>query len=83
MSTIRNASILAVAVSMAISGQVNAQRSTTTEIEEVVVTAQKREENMQDVAISMSAMDENALGNPSPLSMTLRACRLIWWSTPF
>jgi len=27
------------------------------EIEEVVVTAQKREENMQDVAISMSAMD--------------------------
>jgi iron complex outermembrane receptor protein len=61
MSTIRNASILAVAVSMAISGQVNAQRSTTTEIEEVVVTAQKREQNMQDVAISMSAMDENAL----------------------
>ena len=61
MSTIRNASILAVAVSMAVSGQVNAQRSTTTEIEEVVVTAQKREENMQDVAISMSAMDANAI----------------------
>ena len=61
MSTIRNASILAVAVSMAISGQVNAQRSTTTEIEEVLVTAQKREENMQDVAISMSAMDANAI----------------------
>ena len=61
MNTIRNASILAVAVSMAISGQVNAQRSTTTEIEEVVVTAQKREESMQDVAISMSAMDANAI----------------------
>ena len=61
MSTIRNASILAVAVSMAVSGQVNAQRSTTTEIEEVVVTAQKREENMQDVAISMSAMDANEI----------------------
>ena len=61
MNTIRNASILAVAVSMAVSGQVNAQRSTTTEIEEVVVTAQKREENMQDVAISMSAMDANAI----------------------
>ena len=61
MSTIRNASILAVAVSMAVSGQVNAQRSTTTEIEEVVVTAQKREENMQDVAISMSAMDANTI----------------------
>ena len=61
MSTIRNASILAVAVSVAISGQVNAQRSTTSEIEEVVVTAQKREENMQDVAISMSAMDANTI----------------------
>ena len=61
MSTIRNASILAVAVSMAVSGQVNAQRSTTSEIEEVVVTAQKREENMQDVAISMSAMDANTI----------------------
>ena len=61
MSTIRKASILAVAVSMAVSGQVNAQRTTTSEIEEVVVTAQKREQNMQDVAISMSAMDENAL----------------------
>lgn len=61
MRMIRNTSILAVAVSMAISAQVQAQRSTTTQIEEVVVTAQKREENMQDVAISMSAMDANAI----------------------
>ena len=61
MSTTRNLSILAVAVSMAISGQVNAQRTTSAQIEEVVVTAQKREENMQDVAISMSAMDANAI----------------------
>ena len=61
MSTTRNLSILAVAVSMAISGQVNAQRTTSAQIEEVVVTAQKREENMQDVAISMSAMDANMI----------------------
>ena len=61
MSTIRNTSILAVAVSMALSGQALAQRSTTAQIEEVVVTAQKREENMQDVAISMSAMDANTI----------------------
>ena len=61
MSMIRNTSVLAVAVSMAISAQVQAQRSTTTEIEEVVVTAQKREENMQDVAISMSAMDASTI----------------------
>ena len=61
MSTIRNASILAVAVSMAISGQVNAQRSTSTEIEEVVVTAQKREQSLQEVPISVSAMDERMI----------------------
>ena len=61
MSTIRNTSILAVAVSMALSGQALAQRSTTAQIEEVVVTAQKREENMQDVAISMYAMDANTI----------------------
>ena len=61
MRTIRNTSILAVAVSMAISGQALAQRSTSAQIEEVVVTAQKREENMQDVAISMSAMDANTI----------------------
>ena len=61
MSTIRQTSILALAVSLAMTAQVHAQRSTTTQIEEVVVTAQKREENMQDVAISMSAMDSNAI----------------------
>ena len=61
MRTIRNTSILAVAVSMALSGQALGQRSTTSQIEEVVVTAQKREENMQDVAISMSAMDANSI----------------------
>ena len=65
MSTIRKTSVLAVALFMAISGQVNAQRSATTQIEEVVVTAQKREENMQDVPISMSAMDESAIEKPS------------------
>ena len=75
MRTIRKASLLAVAVSMAISGQVNAQRSTTTEIEEVLVTAQKREENMQDVAISMSAMDANAIEQSSARTMMrLPAC---------
>ena len=61
MNLIRNASVLAAAVSMAISGQVNAQRSTTTEIEEVVVTAQKREENLQAVPASVSAMDASAI----------------------
>ena len=53
MSTIRNASILAVAVSMAVSGQVNASDQLLRL--KVVVTAQKREQNIRDVAISMSA----------------------------
>ena len=37
---------------------VAADGSPSLEIEEIVVTARKREENMQDVAISMSAMDD-------------------------
>jgi len=61
MSMIRNTSILAVAVSMAISAQVQAQRSTATQIEEVVVTAQKREENLQDVPVAISALDAAAI----------------------
>ncbi|MFM7275683.1 MAG: hypothetical protein ACKO4A_17890, partial [Gammaproteobacteria bacterium] len=34
-----------------------AQREISGQIEEVLVTAQKREENVQDVAISVSVMD--------------------------
>ena len=61
MRMIRNTSILAVAVSMAISAQVQAQRTTATQIEEVVVTAQKREENLQDVPVAISALDAAAI----------------------
>ena len=39
----------------------HAQRTISTSIEEIVVTAQKREENMQDVPSSVSAMDANTL----------------------
>ena len=38
-----------------------AARTISSEIEEIVVTAQKREENIQDVAISMSALDAGAI----------------------
>ena len=61
MSTIRQLSILGLVAFAATSLQVQAQRTTTTQIEEVVVTAQKREENMQDVPIAMSAMDERSI----------------------
>ena len=37
------------------------QRELSTTIEEITVTAQKREENMQDVPIAMSALDELAI----------------------
>ena len=38
-----------------------AQRQISDTLEETVVTAQKREENLQDVAISVSAMDAAAI----------------------
>ena len=38
-----------------------AQRQISTSIDEITVTAQKREENLQDVAISVSAMDAQAI----------------------
>ena len=43
------------------SDKVLAQREISTGIEEIVVTAQKREENLQDVPASVSAMDAAAL----------------------
>ncbi|MEK9655930.1 MAG: Plug domain-containing protein, partial [Halieaceae bacterium] len=36
-------------------------RTTATQIEEVVVTAQKREENLQDVPVAISALDAAAI----------------------
>ena len=38
-----------------------AQREISTQINEVIVTAEKRDKNLQDVALSVSAMDEAAL----------------------
>ena len=43
------------------SDKVLAQREVSTGIEEIVVTAQKREENLQDVHASVSAMDASTL----------------------
>ena len=52
-----SASVVAVSLAGTSAAEVSDERG----IEEVVVTAQKREENMQDVPISMSAMDESAI----------------------
>ena len=48
-------------VGLLLSDKVLAQREISTGIEEIVVTAQKREENLQDVPASVSAMDAAAL----------------------
>ena len=47
--------------SSVISNQAMAQREVSGSIEEVVVTAQKREENLQTVPASVSAMDASAI----------------------
>jgi iron complex outermembrane receptor protein len=47
--------------SSVISNQAMAQREVSGSIEEVVVTAQKREENLQTVPASVSAMDATAI----------------------
>jgi iron complex outermembrane receptor protein len=52
---------MALALAFAFVPNVYAQRTISSEIEEVVVTAQHREENIQDVAISMSALDASAI----------------------
>ena len=42
-------------------GEVAAQRTISTEIDEVIVTAEKREQNVQDVPLAVTAVDETAL----------------------
>ncbi len=57
------------AIVAASSISVHAQTSTSGTLEEIVVTAQKREQNSQDIGISLSAItgdDLNALGAAAP-----------------
>ena len=57
---------LTMAVMLAIAGiglstAASAQREISGQIEEVVVTAQHREQNLQDVPVSVTALDESAI----------------------
>lgn len=50
--------ISSISVSLALgAGSANAQRQISGQLEEVIVTAQKREQNLQDVPVSVSALD--------------------------
>ena len=54
--TLERLSTLTLAVSLALSANASAQQ-----LEEVVVTAEKREESLQDVSISVTAFNEEIL----------------------
>ena len=58
---LKNLAPIALAVAVAVVPNVYAERTIPSEIEATVVTARHREENIQDVAISMSALDASAI----------------------
>ena len=76
---------LAASLSLTIgSGDASAQRKISGQLEEVIVTAQKREQNLQDVPVSVSALDAAMIERPShEILLTSRAWFLTWVSTPY
>ena len=54
-------SFLALFLGLSVAANVLAERQISTEIDEVIVTAEKREQNIQDVPVAVSAMDAEAL----------------------
>src|ERR1043165_3009475 len=59
----------AIVACLASAGASQAQEATTTFLEEIVVTAQKRVEKLQDVPISVTVVDEKQLDNQSVYSI--------------
>ena len=53
--------VLPLVLGVAVASDALAQRQISGQLEEVIVTAEKREQNLQDVALSVSALDEAAL----------------------
>ena len=53
--------LLPMVAAVAFATNAHAQRTISAQLEEVIVTAEKREKNMQDVAISVSAIDAKAI----------------------
>lgn len=72
-----------VAFALAASGPAGAQ-----EIEEIVITAQKREQSLQDVGISVSALgadqlDQLGISNTTDIAQQIPALRLSAWTPAF
>ena len=53
--------VLPLVLGVSVASDALAQRQISGQLEEVIVTAEKREQNLQDVALSVSALDEAAL----------------------
>jgi iron complex outermembrane receptor protein len=53
--------VLPLVLGVAMASDALAQRQISGQLEEVIVTAEKREQNLQDVALSVSALDEAGL----------------------
>ncbi len=53
--------VLPLVLGVAVASDALAQRQISGQLEEVIVTAEKREQNLQDVALSVSALDEAGL----------------------
>ncbi len=72
---VRNSTLVASGVALALT--VSGLRAQTLALEEIVVTAQRREANIQDVPIAMSAFSEEQLRN-----MNANGMKEIAWNTP-
>ena len=57
--------VMCLAVGAATGGMVSAQEGQRVALEEVIVTAQKREENLQDIPLSISAIGAEELDSRS------------------
>ena len=78
MSIYKNLTMSLIALNLLFSvsqGDVFAQENTSLQIEEIIVTAQKREQSAQDVPIAITAMSEELLSSTiRDISDIIRAC---------
>ncbi|HEY8539500.1 MAG TPA: TonB-dependent receptor plug domain-containing protein, partial [Steroidobacteraceae bacterium] len=68
MKRVKSSNVLSAAVIASLAGMAQAQESTTF-LEEIVVTAQKRVEKLQDVPIAVTVVDEAQLNNQNVYSI--------------